>query len=68
VQVEQGKEVQGARVLPVAVGGMRRSSRHGFNALRREAESRRRSENLRILVSIAGIAALIALLGHVLAG
>jgi len=47
---------------------MRRSRHGGFAALWRIAENRRRSENARMLISIAGVAAFVALLARLLSG
>jgi hypothetical protein len=52
----------------IAVPERRPSRRSGFDALRRQATRRRRVENRMMLLSIAGVAVLVALLAHLLTG
>ena len=68
MQVDQQTSVPVSRVLPGAVRTMRRSRRSGFDGLRRQAKVRRRSENAMVLISIAGLVALVGLFAHLLAG
>jgi hypothetical protein len=67
VQVERQNEFEAARVL-VAEARVQRRSRSGMSALRRRSERRRRNQNLMILLSLVGIAALAMVLGRVLTG
>ena len=68
VQIDREKVIPISSPVPGAVRRVSRSRRGGFHALQKEAKSRRRSEAARVLISIAGLAVLVALFVHLLSG
>jgi hypothetical protein len=68
VQVEQHEDGRTRRPSEVAVHEHLRPRRGGFSAFRTQAERRRRAENQMMLLSIAGVLALVAVLAHLLSG